>query len=72
MSSVIKGIYDLFYDLLVGACIDIKDILLGGNVSAPTFCTIGSMFDGAVLVHINLLLFIIYCWPLTFPLQPIL
>ena len=57
---------------LVGACTDITDMLLGGNVGAPAFETMGSIFDGAVLVHKHFLFCVIYCWALTFQLQPIL
>ena len=56
----------------VGACTEIMDMLLGGNVSAPVFQTIDSMFDDALLVHTNVLLCVIYCWPFTLQLQPIL
>ena len=43
----------MFHFSSVGACTDITDILLGGNVSAPAFQTMGSIFDDAVLVHTN-------------------
>ena len=52
-----------------GACPDITDMLLGGNVSNPE---LGSTFNDTVLVHNKLLLCVMYCWPLTFQLQPIL
>ena len=54
---------------LVGAYTDIMDMPVGGNLSA--FCSMGSVFDNAVLVHKNLSC-VIYCWPVTFQLQPIL
>ena len=56
---------------LVGTCPDIMDMLLGGNVSAPAFQTMGLLFDNAVLVHKKLFSCVIYCWPLTFQLQPV-
>ena len=56
----------------VAACTDIMDMLLCNNVSDSSFQTMGSEFDAAVLVHTNLLLYVMYCWPLTFQLQPIL
>ena len=48
------------------------DMLLGGNISTPEFQTMGSIFEEVVLVHKNLFLCLMYCWPLTFQLQPIL
>ena len=56
----------------VGACTDIMDMLHGGNLSAPAFHTLGSLFDSDVLVHKNLLVCVIYCWPLPLQLEPIL
>ena len=49
----------------------ILQICFGGNLSALAFHTMDSVFDDAVLVHTNLLCDI-YCWPLTFQLQPIM
>ena len=48
------------------------DIFLGGNVTAPEFLIMGSIFDDAVLVHNHLLLCVMYCWPLKFQLHPTL
>ena len=47
-------------------------MLLDGKWGAPALHIIGSSFDDAGLVHRNLLLCVIYLWPLTFQLQPIL
>ena len=44
---------------LVGTYTDIMDMLLGDNVSAPAFHTMGSVFDDAELVHKN---FVIKCY----------
>ena len=46
----------MFLFSLVGACPDIMDMLLGGNVSDSPFQTMGYMFYDAVLVHKNFLL----------------
>ena len=51
---------------LVGACTDPMDMLYGGNINAPECHTIGAIFHDAGLVHTNLLLCVIHCWPLTF------
>ena len=44
---------------MVGACTDITDMPLVGNVNTPAFQTMGSMFDDAMLVHKNLLCYVL-------------
>ena len=45
----------------VGAGTDITHMLLGGNLSATAFHTMGSLFDDVVLGHKNLLLCVVCC-----------
>ena len=59
-SSMTYCWYICFLLSLAGGCTDITFMLLGGKENAPTFHTIGFMFDDAVLVHTNLLLCVIY------------
>ena len=57
---------------LCSACTTIMDMHLHRNWSAPAFHIISYVFEDAVLLHKKLLLCVIFCWPLTFQLQPIL
>ena len=48
------------------------DTLPGGNVADPELQIIGLVLDERILVHKNLLLCVMYCWPFIFQLQPFL
>ena len=42
------------------------DTLLGGNMVDPELQITGSVLEEEILMHKNLLLCVVYCWPFIF------
>ena len=55
----------------VGAFTDMTDTLFG-HMADPELWTIGLVLEEGILVQKNLLLYVMYCWPFIFQLQPII